>query len=615
MKHTYKPACVLVAIVLPVPVLATLITVALYIILGQQFNAPGWLNLATLLIGLGATVVIWLIAAFFFRGATSAQYANRLSYNAIMQELRRLEINYDTIELPKADESDEVVEVIEVDEASGAVQPVNTRQVAETEQANGNAGALARGYDALYGENEDESIENILHKNGMQWILSSGYVGIWSRLQTADEEMITLLPIETVQYEADYDLLRLQGSTIPNSQHWIDVINEAKATLDKHDKNKKSKKADGNAAQQAAHSSTQHTAHSHAGTLQAAPDGKEQQLLGQAFLDLIKATFTSSTLPLDDADIPKSFGPALFSIIKSAVSPPAQPRQTEEQARANLRQVRIAINSYITNRWIGLIQSRNRLMGTAFVTSIFVYILFAIAIIGNAAPQSLIAALAFYFVGATVGMFVRLAPRFSVSSKPAQAKSQSQAQGTSAKTGSSSQAHSTSAKSSQSSQARGKTAGQRGSSRSDSSSNNKSSSSDDYGLTLARILVTPVFSGLASLIGVGLATMLSITLFALTPGPSNTTALSTGAQTAVVATAAPGASSTQPSIIPQGERSIPNYPSLDQIYNLSNNVQGVIFAAIFGFLPSLIISSLQKEASALQSEIQSTDPGEQDSSS
>lgn len=57
-------------------------------------------------------------------------------------------------------------------------------------------------------------------------------------------------------------------------------------------------------------------------------------------------------------------------------------------------------------------------------------------------------------------------------------------------------------------------------------------------------------------------------------------------------------------------RSIPNYPALEQVYNLSNNVQGVIFAAIFGFLPSLVISALQREAAGLQSEIQSTDPGE-----
>lgn len=529
MKHTYQSACVLLAVILPLPVLATLITVGLYIILGQQFSSPpGWLNWVALLAGLGATVVVWLVCARFFRGVTTAEHANKLSYDSIMQQLRRLEINYDTIEPVEAVEAvepAEVVEVVEVDEAADtvqAIQPVRTMQAVESEQANGNSGALQRAYDALYGETDDESIESILHTNGMQWIQSTGYINIWNRLQTADEEMIALLPIETVQYESDLDLLRLEGSTIPNSEHWIDVINEAKATLDKCDKQKKSKKTDGNAPSQAAHShsSTLQTAHGHPGTLQtpATPDGKEQQLLAQALLDLIKATVSSSTLPLDDADIPRSFGPALFSIIKSAVSQPTQPRQTEEQARADLRQARIAIHSYITNRWTGLIQSRNRLIMTSFVTSILVYILFGIAIIGKAPASSLIAALVFYFVGATVGLFARLAPRFGATSKPAQASSQSQAQSKSVKGGSSSQAQSKSAKSGGSSQAHSKAADQRDSSRSGSSSNNSSSPSDDYGLTLARIIVTPVFSGLAALIGVGLATMLSITLFALTPG-------------------------------------------------------------------------------------------------
>jgi hypothetical protein len=58
------------------------------------------------------------------------------------------------------------------------------------------------------------------------------------------------------------------------------------------------------------------------------------------------------------------------------------------------------------------------------------------------------------------------------------------------------------------------------------------------------------------------------------------------------------------------DRTIPNYPSLDQVYNLTGNVQGVIFALIFGFLTSLVINSLQKEAALMMGQLKSTDPGE-----
>src|SRR5258706_1167245 len=231
--------------------------------------------------------------------------------------------------------------------------------------------------------------------HGMQWVRSTGYIEIWNRLHAADQEMIPLLPKETVEADADYDLLRLDGSTIPNSQHWIDTINNAKGTLDRVDKQKKAKKAHEDYGQQAA---------------------KEQQLLGQALLDLIKAIVTSSKLPLDDADIPNSFGPALFSIMKSAFSdPPPETHQTEEQARADIRQARIAINTYVTNRWAGLIESRNRLIQTSFFASIFVYILFIMAIIAKAPGSSLVAGLVFYFVGVVAGLFPRLAPKINVS--------------------------------------------------------------------------------------------------------------------------------------------------------------------------------------------------------
>jgi hypothetical protein len=594
MKNTYKSALLLVAVVAPIPVLATFITAILYIILEQQFTSPpAWLSYSVLLIGLGATIIVWLAAALFCRGRATARNANKLSYDAIIQELRRLEVNYETINTDKTNDADEV---IEIDDAITTVQVTQTGAISKSieevgviaasrsEPQNDNAGSLQRAYYALYGEHEDEYIENILKVNGVQWVQASGYISIWNRLQAADAEMISLLPRETVSDEADYDLSRLNDSTIPDSQQWIDTIHKAKVTLEKINKQQRSQKPEENS------------------TLQTTLKDIEQEALEQALVDLLKFSLTSPTLPMDDAHIPKSFGPAFLAIIKNAVTAPnPQPQQTEEQARADLRQARIFINSYISNRWAGLIQSRNLLIEISFYTSIFIYALFILAIIDNAPPSAIFAALVFFIVGAVAGLFPRLAPKTRVSSQPTKttplariAKTNSQpATPNSQSSAANGQAKTTNQPSSQSDN--------------QNASTNMKPLTDDYGLTRARILITPVFSGLAALIGVVLASMLSITLVALTPGPSNT---GSPAPVAIVATATVTAATSAPTA-PQGNRSIPNYPSLDEIYSLTNNVQGVIFALVFGFLPSLVINALQREAADLQCQLQSTDPGEQ----
>src|SRR5579875_1096415 len=602
MKNTYAAALVFMAIVVPIPLLAAFIAAISYIILGQQFGSTIWLNWVALVSGLGVTLLAWLITAIFCRRRATAKYSNRVSYDAIMQELTRLKINYDHIDVNNVDqglEEKEVVEALVTGQAVEIVDAVDAEEMAlaasaigsagvagangaiESPQQNSDTGALERAYANLYGEQDDDSVEGQLKKNVIQWVLGSGYIDIWNRLQAADQEMIALLPKETLVADADYDLLRLDGSTVPNREHWIDVINKAKATLEKVDKQKKS------AGQ------TQQVA-------------TEQQILGQALLDLIKATVSSSKLPLDDANIPRSLGPALFSLLKSAFAdPPPEVQETEAQARESLRQARVAINSYITNRWAGLIESRNRLMGTSFFASTFILILFVIAILGNAPASSLLAGLVFFFVGAVAGLFPRLTPKMDVS-RPSSAKKKSSSANTSS-SASGQMAKTAGPSNGSKGNGNGKSAGQNGSAHSNGSSSDDKPPSDDYGLTIARVLATPVFSGLAALIGVVLASMLSIALVSLTPAQSsNNTATPT--HPAIVATATPTAV-LGPATAP-ASRVVPNYPSLDQVYSLTTNVQGVIFAAIFGFLPSLVINALQKEASLIMSQLKSTDPGE-----
>ncbi len=579
-----------VAVILPVPLLATLVTVVLYIILAQQFNPlPGWLGWTSLLIGLVVTGIIWLVSAFYSTGRITAEHANKSSYDGIVQELGRLEVNF---------------------------------QLAQTttEAKNDDSGALERANYALYGKANVKSIADILQENGTQWIQASGYTNIWNRLQTADEEMITVLPAKTLLGYADYDLARLEGSTIPHSQQWIATINEAKAILETLEHQNIAHPEDeapepppaqaqvipGQPEQKLEH---QIIAHPEGKAPEPPSANEEQKLLGQAMLDLLKFDLTSSTVPLDDTNIPKSFGHAFLSLIKHTVASPSTTTETQqsgEQARQHLQQARSAINSYVSNRWAGLITSRNLQVGTAFYTSIFIYVLCVIAVIAEVPASSLVAALVFFIVGVAGGLFPRLLPKTTVTRQAAKAANQpARAKNLPAKTNGQSATNHPPAGAADRSKASDQSSDQ---SNTQDDASNVRPLTDDYGLTRARVLITPVLSGLAAIIGVVLASTLSITLVALTPGPSNT---ATPTPTAIVATAT---TTTSAPAAPQGNRSIPNYPSLNDIYSLSNNIQGVIFALVFGLLPGLVITFLQREAAAWQKQLQSADPGEQGSS-
>jgi hypothetical protein len=215
--------------------------------------------------------------------------------------------------------------------------------------------------------------------------------------------------------------------------------------------------------------------------------------------------------------------PALAS---GAVTAPAlTPEQVTDGARLALRDVRQAINEFRDSSWDALVRARNHLLGTMTATGIVTYLIFAVAIGGRAAdgPSSLLtdtfaAAASFYLIGATVGLFNRLYA--------------------------------------------------------ESSTDN---SVEDYGLTAARIALTPVLSGLAALGGVIVVAML----------PS---ALSGNILTPTTATAAAANA----------------VPTLDQIYSLAGNPLGIILSAIFGLTPSLLIGALQNAGDKYRSAVQST---------
>jgi hypothetical protein len=185
----------------------------------------------------------------------------------------------------------------------------------------------------------------------------------------------------------------------------------------------------------------------------------------------------------------------------SAVNNGQVSQQSEQKARANIRKVKSALHKFTNERWDGLVRARNQLMVTAFLTTFFTYILVIIAILANVPRMNTIDAMVFYFLGAIVGLFGRLFDE-----------------------------------------------------------RNADTVMDDYGLSMARIIVTPLISGLAALVGV---------LFVTT-------------------------SST-----------------IDTIYNIT--LQNLVFAAVLGFAPNILISSLQSKSEEIKGQIKSASPADQKS--
>lgn len=183
---------------------------------------------------------------------------------------------------------------------------------------------------------------------------------------------------------------------------------------------------------------------------------------------------------------------------------------SDHEAREALREVRHAINEYRDDRHDGLVRARNRLVWTMLAVGITTYLLLSLALVADVSVIYVQAVAVFYLVGAIVGLFNRLRIE----------------------------------------------AGQQ-------------SAVEDFGLSQARLVVTPLVSGLAAVAGVYLV--------AMTPALLTTTGT----------TATP--------------------PPLTDVFDLSTNTIGVVYAAIFGLAPSTLTNRLTSASARLERDLQSTE--------
>jgi hypothetical protein len=178
-----------------------------------------------------------------------------------------------------------------------------------------------------------------------------------------------------------------------------------------------------------------------------------------------------------------------------------------EKAASALTNVRFSINDFRDSSWNGLLQLRNQTMTTLLLTNITLFAFADGAVIGGASGAAMLSATVFLLVGSAVGFFNRL-------------NSQFQAQ----------------------------------------------AAVEDYGLTSARILAIPAYSGMAAVAGVVITSVAGV---------------ATGATP----------------------------PSLSPLFVLPPSTGLLLVAAAFGAAPDLVLSRLGDASEKLKNGIASTDPG------
>jgi hypothetical protein len=105
-----------------------------------------------------------------------------------------------------------------------------------------------------------------------------------------------------------------------------------------------------------------------------------------------------------------SAGVVPASASASAVAGLAPPFHAPDDAiaRRMIRQVRHAINEYRDERRLALVRARNQLLRTIVLTALVTYQLVVLAVLSGAPRPAFTSAIAFFLIGATVGLFNRL---------------------------------------------------------------------------------------------------------------------------------------------------------------------------------------------------------------
>ena len=424
MRGSYTGALVAVSAFIPIPVFAAFFTILLYLELSTLLQ-PAWI----ILLGLGCAIAVLLLTAFLFRPLATAEGGKLADYELIQGDLQVLESQLKVVQskLPAEEVGQTTIAEIESD----------IRQIKET-----------------------------LKKPGLIWVMRTGYIRMWDRINKVKEAMIDVLPDELVIESAYHAILRLDGSDIAERRGFIQELKAAINTLTHLDRSQQS-------------------------------PAPVQMISVRQSLPQVAVTIRA--------------GEVNHSSSSTAHC------DSKQSARSKIRQIQCFLHQYRCERWDGLVRARNQLLGAALLASVFLYLLLDFAILKSVPTETMVYICVFYLLGAMIGLFDRLLNEV----RPKDAEI----------------AH-----------------------------------KDDYGLTGARIMVTPLLSGLVAVVGVPLA------LVALQ--------------------------------VVQGQSSLNGFPlQLQDCYNFFLHPQHLLLAAAFGYVPSSVLSLLKRQAHKIQGELISSSAG------
>jgi hypothetical protein len=209
---------------------------------------------------------------------------------------------------------------------------------------------------------------------GPGWVLGHAYMNVWRRLNRAEEALLECAPLAVTLTEARVDALRLTSSRLDNSGELLASLRSAIQVLER--------------------------------ACQAEQRGDEPlgDDLPSAAWAVASAALPAAAIRLNAAAAPRPEPESPPAAEAGGIAEPL----TIDEARSWMRQVRLAIDDYRFERWVGLLHARNRLLASIVFTSFTVYVLLWLSIVAGVDKSAILAVTAFYFVGATVGLFNRL---------------------------------------------------------------------------------------------------------------------------------------------------------------------------------------------------------------
>ena len=210
--------------------------------------------------------------------------------------------------------------------------------------------------------------------SGLKWVLGMGYVNTWELIHRSEEALIEVVPIQTIIREAMDDQEAIENSAINNSDDLLEKLIQSVKDLDPG----------------ASPYFKEHQPDKNYQELQ--QELKEQRAVLETLIKEYNSSHPDHQIPSLDNNV-------------------APTPEVERRARGALREVRQVLNTYREGLWEGLVRARNHLLTSITLTGIATFILLCIPLLldtslkSNKAP--ILAATAFYLVGAVAGLFGR----------------------------------------------------------------------------------------------------------------------------------------------------------------------------------------------------------------